>query len=217
MSIPRTLAERAEEALVVGVTGNIGAGKSTVCGILEEFGASRLDADEFAREVVRPGQPALEQIREVFGPSILRGDGTLDRARLGAHVFQTPSALASLEAILHPAIRLAVATALEERIQAGATIIVYEAALLLEKRLEDQMDKVLVVTAPMESKRSRVRSRDGLAAEEFDARIRQQMAAELQARKADIVLQNDGDIPLLRSRCKAAYKRLEEWYAEKCT
>ena len=216
MSNTHKLSDSAIGALLVGVTGNIGSGKSTVCRILEELGAARVDADQLAREVVQPGARALEEIQKRFGSSVLREDGSLNRARLGEVVFSDSNALAALEAILHPAIREAATVAIESAIEAGKEIVVYEAALLLEKGLEEQVDKVLVITAPMETKCKRVRLRDGLPEEAFRSRVSQQMNSAKQVEKADLVIANGESLDTLHSRCKEAYKILKVWHSEKC-
>ena len=215
MSNTHKLSDSAIGALLVGVTGNIGSGKSTVCRILEELGAARVDVDQLAREVVQPGARALEEIQAVW--LLCSPGGWLpESCPTREVVFSDSNALAALEAILHPAIREAATVAIESAIEAGKEIVVYEAALLLEKGLEEQVDKVLVITAPMETKCKRVRLRDGLPEEAFRSRVSQQMNSAKQVEKADLVIANGESLDTLHSRCKEAYKILKVWHSEKC-
>src|SRR5262245_57415025 len=159
---------------VIGLTGNIGSGKSTVARMLGELGADVIDADQVARDVVKPGLPAFDEIVAEFGPSALAKDGTIDRKALGARVFGDPVARRRLEAITHP--RIAMET--QRRISASKKdVVVYEATLLVENGIHKGMDGLIVVTAPEAHQVARVVARDGLAAEEVERRLAAQLPA----------------------------------------
>ncbi|MEO7663989.1 MAG: dephospho-CoA kinase [Candidatus Limnocylindrales bacterium] len=131
--------------VVIGITGPIGCGKSTVASWLGELGATVVDADVEARIVLEPGEPALDAVAEAFGPEVLRGDGTLDRAALGRVVFTDPSALRRLEAIVHPAVRPRILASIEAARGSAAPAVVVEAIRLVEGGLAALCDEVWVI------------------------------------------------------------------------
>jgi dephospho-CoA kinase len=183
----------------IGLTGTIGAGKSTVGDLFESWGAWRVDADVLARQVVEPGQAALEAIGETFGARMLRADGSLDRAALRAVVFDDPDSLRRLEAIVHPAVDLLRAALLDQARAAGARVTVLEIPLLFEKDLQDEFDAVVVVDAPEDVRRRRVSESRGLTPEEFSAMDSAQWPGERKRAAADHVIWNDDDLPSLES------------------
>jgi dephospho-CoA kinase len=147
-------------SLRIGLTGPIGCGKSTVAGWLgERAGVVVLDADQVAREVVEPGEPALDAVIDRFGPELRRDDGSLDRAGLGRIVFADPVALHDLEAIVHPAVRPRILAAVAGAERAGAPAIVIEAIKLIEGRLADACDEVWLVTCDPADQRARLAGR----------------------------------------------------------
>jgi len=154
----------------IGITGPIGCGKSTVAGWLRELGATIVDADEAARAVVEPGEPAFEAVVGAFGAEVRSGDGGLDRAALGRLVFGDPAALRRLEAIVHPAVRPRILVALEAAKAAGAPAVVVEAIKLVEGGLADLCDEVWLVTCDPAIQRARVIAR-GADPGDADARI----------------------------------------------
>lgn len=180
--------------LVIGLTGGVATGKSMVAGRLEALGAPIIDADQIAREVVRPGEPALEEIAKVFGGDVIRGDGSLDRARLGAIVFGDAQKRRRLEAIVHPPIR----RRMEERLRAlrdagTASVVVCEIPLLYESKESMRfVDKVVVVYTTEEQQLARLMSRNGLTSEEASARIAAQIPTKQKAEWADYVIDNRG-------------------------
>ena len=183
----------------IGLTGTMGAGKSMVGDLFESWGAWRVDADVLARQVVEPGQPALEAIREAFGTRMLRADGSLDRAALRAVVFDDPDSLRRLEAIIHPAVDRLRAALLEEARAAGARVTVLEVPLLFEKELQDEFDAVVVVDAPDDVRRRRVGESRGLTPEEFSAMDSAQWPGERKRAAADHVIWNGDDVASLES------------------
>lgn len=175
--------------MILGVTGNIASGKSSVCRELARRGAVVVDADQLAREVVAPGGPVLEQLVSVFGKDILKADGNLDRQCLGDLVFSDPSARDRLNAIVHPAIAALSVQRLQE-LRPNASLIVYEAPLLFEVGAEARVDKVLVVTIEPDVQLDRLMERDGLDRQSAQQRIDAQMLQEQKIARADYVIDN---------------------------
>ena len=179
--------------LLVGLTGSIATGKSTVSAMFAHQGARVIDADLLSREVVMPGQPAYARILEEFGSQIFQDDGSLDRKALGAIVFADPARRKRLEEITHPAIgarQQRILSVLDEEGFEG--IVLWDAALLFETGGVSKMDKVVVVVADPETERRRLMARDGLAEADARARIASQMPIAEKALLADHVIDNSG-------------------------
>jgi dephospho-CoA kinase len=185
---------------LIGLTGGIATGKTTFAAALRAAGAPVVDADGLAREAVRRGGPALDEIVRAFGPEVLGPDGELDRPRMAARVFGDPEARARLEAIVHPAVRRAVAAETARLAAQGHDLAFYDVPLLFETGLDREVDCVLVVFAPREVQLERLAARDGLGPAEAEARLAAQMPVEEKARRADIVVTNDGDVAGLRAK-----------------
>lgn len=184
--------------LVIGLTGNIGSGKSTVARRLESLGAKVIDADRVAREVVLPGNPALEEIVRSFGPDILNSEGALDRKKLGTIVFADPRARASLNAITHPRIKEAIRLEIEKyRVNADSCtcsgVLVIEAPLLIEVGLHHNVDEIWVVKVDENEQVERLAERDGLTPGEVRNRIAAQLPQEEKLKYARRVIDNSGD------------------------
>ena len=179
--------------LLVGLTGGIATGKSTVSAMFAHQGARVIDADLLSREVVMPGQPAYARILEEFGSQIVQDDGSLDRKALGAIVFADPARRKRLEEITHPAIgarQQRILSVLDEEGFEG--IVLWDAALLFETGGVSKMDKVVVVFADPDTERRRLMARDGLAEADARARIASQMPIAEKALLADHVIDNSG-------------------------
>jgi len=191
--------------LRIGITGPIGCGKSTVAGWLSDLGAAVVHADEVARAVVEPGEPALDAVVAAFGDAVRGSDGRLDRAALGRIVFADPHALARLEAILHPAVRPRILGAMAAAEDAGAPAVVLEAIKLVESGLADWCDEVWLVTCGPSAQRERLAGR-GLDALDADARIEAQgpIADRLRPR-ADRVIDTGGSMREARALVATAY------------
>ena len=189
----------------IGLTGTMGAGKSTVGDLFESWGAHRVDADVLARRVVEPGQPGLEAIRETFGAGMLRADGTLDRAALRTVVFDDDQALRRLEAIIHPAVDRLRAALLDRARSEGARVAVLEIPLLFEKDLLSEFDAVVVVDAPEDVRRRRVCESRGLTPEEFSAMDSAQWSGERKRASADHIIWNDDDLASLESEARQVW------------
>jgi len=188
---------------VLGLTGGIASGKSTVAALLTELGARVVCADTLAREVVAPGTPGLAAVAARFGADYLTADGRLDRARLGRLVFADPQARRDLEALLHPRIRRAFADAVARiRAEAPEAVVVYDAPLLIEAGADREVDRVIVVAVDEGVQVKRLMARDGLSEAEATARIRAQMPAAERLAHADVVI--DGTAPPARIRERLA-------------
>ncbi len=193
---------------IVGLTGNIAAGKSAVAARLAELGALIIDADILAREAVEPGRPALAAIVGRWGNDVLRPDGSLDRAALRRIVFSDPAERAALDAIVHPAVdRLRIA-AIETARRRGETLVICDIPLLFEAGLEHQVDIVVLVDAPVELRRARLINDRTLPPEEADAMIAAQMPSAEKRARADQIIDNDGTLEQLDERVAALWQSL---------
>jgi dephospho-CoA kinase len=187
---------------VVALTGGVASGKSTVARMLRSLGAEVLDADQVARELVEPGQPALDEIAEAFGRDFLTSDGRLDRRKLAGVVFSDPQARRRLNAILHPRIL----GRLRERLRELAalrpqTVVVVDLPLLFDVSMPEfeQLDAIVVYATPA-TQRRRLMIRDGLSEEEAEARLQAQVPLEEKLARARWVVDNEG--PLHRTRAQ---------------
>ena len=191
---------------VIGLTGGIGSGKSTVAAILAGLGAHVIDADKIGHEVYRPGTEGFARVVAAFGPGVVAADGTIDRRALGAIVFADAAARGRLNAIVHPLIgteltaRLAVAP--------GGAPLVIEAALLLEAGWTPLVDRVWVVSVRPETAIARVVASRGLNRAEVERRLAAQMTDDARRRLADVVIENEGSPEELRARVEEAWRAL---------
>jgi dephospho-CoA kinase len=179
-------------ALRVGLTGGIGSGKSEVSRRLASYGAVVIDADAVAREVVAPGTPGLAEVVQEFGPDVLRGDGSLDRDRLGQLVFADDSLRMKLNAIIHP--RVAERMAELEQAAAGEAVIVHDIPLLAENHLEGNFDVVVVVDVPPRVQAERLARARGMPRAQAEERMRAQASREERLAIATIVVDNSGSL-----------------------
>jgi dephospho-CoA kinase len=192
--------------IIVGLTGNLGAGKTTIANIFEEYGAKIIDADQLARDVVKPGKPAWKEIKKQFGMSVFFADNTVNRQALAQVVFQNPSKLKILQNIIHPRV------AREQAIRAKAigksfpqAVIIYDAALLIEAGAHRRMDHVIVVKADRATQIARVCQRDGLTKTEALLRMRQQMPFREKKLYADTIIDGTWTRSQLRPVVKSLY------------
>lgn len=183
---------------VYGLTGGIGSGKSTVAGLLEEYGVPVVSADELSRVVVARGSEGLDAVVETFGPEVVDDSGELDRRRMASIVFRNAERRRELEAILHPRIRDRFEQVLDALEKAGHEVAVYEVPLLFERDLQGEMKAVVLVTAPLVERVARVRSRDDVTETEVRARIAAQMDEDQKRRRADYIIENNGNLDDLR-------------------
>jgi dephospho-CoA kinase len=199
--------------LLVGLTGGIGSGKSTVSGMLAERGAEIIDADHIAREVVMPCTPAWCKIREHFGPGVLFADGTIDRQALGDLVFGDPAKLALLNEITHPAIFERIADRLEAAHDRDV-IVVLDAALLIETGLAGRVDVLVVTQSPKEVQVRRLAAK-GMPSTQANARIAAQLTPEERLARADVVIDNSGSLEDLGLQVDEVWRELERRLAER--
>jgi dephospho-CoA kinase len=171
----RVALDAADGPVVIGLTGPIGCGKSTVAGMLGELGGVVVDADALVREVTAPGQPTLAAIRERFGEAVVPPPGLLDRAALAAIVFEDPAALRDLEAIVHPAVRALVESRLEQARREGDPFVVIEAIKLVEGGLAQRCNEVWLIDCAAAVQRERLLAR-GLPPEDMERRLAAQGA-----------------------------------------
>ena len=195
--------------LEVGLTGTVGAGKSTVGDLFERWGACRVDADRLAREAVAPGSPALSAIREAFGGSVVAEDGSLDRAAMRERAFADAEARRRLEGIVHPEVRRLLRERAEDARAAGHEVFVAEVPLLLEGGLDEAFDLVVVVDAPRDERRRRVRDERGVDETTFAAIEAAQWPAERKREAADLLVVNDGSLGELEERARAAWREIQ--------
>lgn len=179
---------------VVGLTGGICTGKSTVAEMFAARGAAVVDADEVAHRLQRPGEPTYRAIVAAFGGEILRPDGTIDRDRLGARVFADEAARRRLEAIMHPAIMASCEEGVRAAREAGADLCLVDAALLVEVGAQGRFDAVILVRAPEEVQVRRLMAARGLDRDQALARVRAQLSTAEKARYADFLIENGGPL-----------------------
>ncbi|KFD42098.1 dephospho-CoA kinase [Peptococcaceae bacterium SCADC1_2_3] len=198
--------------IIIGLTGNIGSGKSFVSRRLRELGAQVINTDIVAREVVAFGAPALEKIVRKFGRETLRSDGTLDRKYIGAKVFRDANALVSLNAIVHPQIRKELIKQIKtfkRQKKAEPKVLVIEVPLLIEAKMQDLVDEVWLITVDEETRLKRVMTRDGLTEEEVRLRLAAQMPQEEKKAYAHRIINNNGNIKDLLTQVDKLWSELE--------
>ena len=191
----------------VGLTGGIGAGKSTVARMLAGHGAVIVDSDAIARDVVAPGTPGLSEIVDAFGPGVLQADGSLDRPGLGRIVFNDAAALRRLEQITHPLIQEESARLIDVAEAAGAPVLIHDIPLLVENGLPETFDAVIVVEAPDELRLQRLAQR-GLPREQALERMKAQATNEQRREAATYLILNDGSTDDLRTRVDEVWAAL---------
>jgi dephospho-CoA kinase len=192
---------------VVGLTGGIASGKSTVTAMFRELGAQVIDADQVARDVVEPGTPGLEEVAHRF-PGVVDPSGRLDRTALGRRVFADPGERGALEAILHPRIREEVARRTEALARAGERVVLYDAALLIENGLHRGMDGVILVSAPEAVQRARLAARDGLDDAAITARLAAQLPLADKRAHATWVVENGGSLDETRAQVRRIWEQI---------
>lgn len=181
--------------MVIGLTGGIASGKSTVSAMLVEAGALLIDADRIAREIVLPGSPALTLIAERFGAQMLLEDGSLNRKRLGEVVFASEQERKALEQITHPAIRKRMLELMEQYTsEQPDKLVVVDAPLLYESEMEEMFQGVIVVYVPRATQLQRLMERDQLTHEQAEQRLDAQLNIEVKRERADYVISNDQDL-----------------------
>jgi dephospho-CoA kinase len=192
----------------IGLTGGIASGKSTVSKWLIDHGYPVIDADEISRQVVEPGEPALEQIAAQFGSQMIRPTGELDRRKLGTLVFQNSEKRALLDSLLHPLIRRQMLETLDRLERGGARVVFLDIPLLFENGLDAWADKTIVVSVTEDNQLKRLMARNSLTADQARARIASQMPLSEKVNRADAVIDNNGSIEDTEAQLNAL---LQQW------
>ena len=194
---------------LIALTGGIASGKSTIAGRLAEHGAVIVDADQIVRDVQAPGTPVLRRIAETFGADMITADGALDRATLGAKVFGAPALLQQLNAIVHPAVRAESHHRFESALAADpSAVIVYDVPLLVEARVDDPWDTIVVAHAPAEVRRRRLVELRGMEESAAQARIEAQVSDEKRLAIADVVIDTAGTLADTLAQTDALWERI---------
>lgn len=194
--------------MIIGLTGSIASGKSTVSNMLKEYGFPIVDADLVARQVVEPGSETLQKIAEVFGKEILTENGELDRKKLGAIIFNNEEKRQLLNSIIHPAIRKEMLRQRDEHLANGEKTVIMDIPLLFESKLQHFVDKILVVSVSEDVQLQRLMERNQLSEEEAKARIQSQLPLSVKEQGADAVINNNGTINETRKQLEQI---LNEW------
>ena len=194
---------------LVGLTGGIASGKSTVAEILARQGAAIINADVLAREVVEPDRQAWTEIVNTFGTAVLQPDRALDRQKLRAIIFDDPDARKKLESIIHPQVRALAEQRIREHAAAGYAVIVYEVPLLFEGNLQEWLRPVILVACDVDTQRNRLQSRDNLSAAQAQKHIDAQMSLEAKRRLADYVIENNGSLKDLERQVQAVLEKIK--------
>ncbi len=192
--------------LTIGLTGGIGSGKSAVANLLQQLGASIIDADRLGHEAYTPNSEAWQEVVAAFGRGILTADGEIDRRKLGSIVFADPSELARLNGIMHPLMARMVEERKTQLKAAGVSVAVVEAAVLYEAGWNSLVDEVWTTDAPVEVVVERLHERNGLSEEEARKRINSQMSAEDRNRRSDVVVDNSTDLAALERTVETLWR-----------
>ncbi len=202
----------ATDMAIIGLTGGIASGKSTVATVLRQRGAPVIDADLVAREVVQPDSELLEEIISTFGPQVRMEDGTLNRRVLGDIVFTSSDALKTLNGLMHPAIMKAVTGDVERLRAASVPWIVYEAALILENKLHPTLTELVVVVCEPENQIKRLMKRNQLTETAARQRLDAQTNNDTRRRHADRILRNDASLEALSQKAAQLFSELVKEY-----
>lgn len=195
---------------LVGLTGGIASGKSTVAAMLRELGAKIINADDLARSIVQPGKEAWKEIVAAFGTEILRPDRTIDREKLRSAIFEDAQKRKRLDSITHPRIRALAQARAQELAAKGAAIIIYEAPLLFENEAHLWLRPVILVTCEDALQRRRLKARDHLSEAEIEQHIRAQMPLIDKRPLADFIIENNGDLDDIKKQVKDVWEKLRQ-------
>ena len=194
---------------VIGLTGGIGSGKSTVSQYLAELGGVIIDADKIGHEAYQPNTETWRELIKMFGDRILTADNTIDRKKLGDLVFRNPEELARLNSIIHPQITKMVKKRIADYRRKDVKVIILDAPVLFETDAKSLVDEVWVVVSKEANVIKRAMGRTGLPEEQIRARIRSQMSNEERIKRAQVVIHNDGTVAELREKVKELWGRLK--------
>jgi dephospho-CoA kinase len=194
---------------LVGLTGGIASGKSTVAKILQSLGAAIVNADDLAREVVEPGHEAWQEIVASFGAGVLQSDQNLDRQKLRTLIFNQPEARKRLESIIHPRVRALAEERIRQYAAAGYPVVIYEVPLLFEGNLQEWLRPVILVACDVETQTVRLQKRDHLTAAVAEKHIAAQMSLNDKRRLADYVIENNGSLEDLERQTRQILEQLK--------
>ena len=192
---------------IVGLTGGISSGKSTVSSYLKQLKIPVIDADEVARKVVEPNSQGAIEIRKTFGSDVFEEDGSLNRQRLGALIFSNAENRQKLDDLLQPLIKIMILDEIEEHRQKGENMIILDLPLLFEKQYEELCEEIIVVYIPKELQLERLMKRNQYTKQEALSRIDSQLSIEEKRKRATVLLDNQGTIQQL-------YQQVEQWLVE---
>jgi len=195
--------------IVIGLTGGILTGKSTVSEILAQRGAVIIDADKIGHEAYRPQTKVWREVVDAFGTDILKENEEIDRKKLGEIVFHDPQALARLNEIMHPEMHSMMKEEIERLRSEGVDMVVLEAAVLIEANWTDLVDEVWVTVAPEETAVKRLQNRGGLSEGQARARIRSQLSSEERAKHADVIIDTNCDLAEVEAKVEELWHKLE--------
>ena len=201
--------KQSKQNLLVGITGSIGTGKSTVSSIIKKHGYTVLDADELSRELCQPGSPALSEIRNRFGSEAILNDGTLNRPFLRAKIFSDTKCKLDLEAILHPKIQALSQEKKLECFKRGETIVFYEAPVLFEAKSDQFVDAVICVVADEQQILDRTTSRDLVTREMAQKALSSQMPQEEKIQRSNYIIKNTGSLSELEAETQLTISKIE--------
>ena len=191
---------------IIGLTGGIACGKSTLAAMFQDLGAAVIDADEISRNLTAPGGEALPSLRETFGDFVFYPDGTLNRSTLSAIVFDNAEALQRLNATLHPLIERRLRQELETCHKMGALVVVLDVPLLFETGLDSLAEAVVCAVSPEETQIRRLRERSGLDREQAQSRMRSQLPLEEKVARSQYVIDTDRPLDQLRADVQKLYE-----------
>ena len=194
---------------VIGLTGGIGSGKSTVSKLLAELGAVVMDADKVGHEVFQPYTEGWKDVVNTFGSGVLTDTDEINRKKLAEIVFNNPEALSKLNQIIHPRAYDLVKSSLNDYRKQGVEVVVLEVVLLIEAKWTDLVDEVWVIVASEDTVVNRLKKQRGMSKEEILARISSQMSNDERVKYADIVIRNDDDIDKLKLKIKELWNNIE--------
>lgn len=196
--------------LVIGLTGGIASGKSTISSILKAVGWPVIDADLIARQIVMPGSKGLEQIVNRFGPQMLNSDGTLDRKKLGKTVFDDPKKLSDLDKIEHPLIQEAIDSQLDEFKKQHLPVVVLDVPLLFETGMDDECDLTVLAVVDQATQLKRLMKRDQISKMDAVKKISSQMSLKEKMQRADVIIDNNGTLEQTRSQVAELVDRVSQ-------
>lgn len=196
--------------LVIGLTGGIASGKSTISSILKAVAWPVIDADLIARQIVMPGSKGLEQIVNRFGPQMLNSDGTLDRKKLGKTVFDDPKKLSDLDKIEHPLIQEAIDSQLDEFKKQHLPVVVLDVPLLFETGMDEECDLTVLAVVDQATQLKRLMKRDQISKMDAVKKISSQMSLKEKMQRADVIIDNNGTLEQTRSQVAELVDRVSQ-------